>query len=568
MTWGDMSWGDTLRQTGASPLNPGAPDRTGPYMPLGLLGSGGMGRVYLARPTDDSPGLAAVKVIRPEYAEDAQFRRRFQREAAVQARVSTARAPRLRGTGFQDELLWMATEYIPGLNLAEAVRLHGSLRPIGVWRLVADLGHALLDLASAGIVHRDLKPSNVILSVQGAHVIDFGISRAADVSAITTTGNRVGTPAFMSPEHLRDGRCDTLSDVFSLAGTLVYAATGHAPFGDGTGVDVMHRVAFEEPNEDVIGELSAADPELGALLSACLAKEPARRPGPRELIDAARTRLYGDGWQEPLNSQLLGRQRAYEALHRLPAEQTVRFRPAAPLRTPTAPAVQSAPAAPAGFSPPGPPGLPEGRRKGGRKVLFAVAAGVVVCVVAASATLLTRQDSATSSGSSTVSAAAAPDDVAVSVLPPGTSGEASPSSSGGAEERTKGGTSTSVEPSAPDNNGPSRPGSKAPPTSPPTTPSGSPPSSPTAQPTPPPPWISDCTYYSGRRLTRYGNKGRRVVQVQCMLTKRGYSIGNAGVDGNFGKATRAAVRQFQGDRGLDVDGIVGPRTWGALRNRT
>ncbi|EKX62826.1 kinase domain protein, partial [Streptomyces ipomoeae 91-03] len=322
-------------------------------MSLGLLGSGGMGRVYLARPVDGGPDLVAVKVIRPEYAEDVRFRRRFEREASVHESVRTPRMPRLRGTGFDDELLWMATEYLPGLDLAEAVQEDGGLGPDAVWRLVAELGRALADLSAAGIVHRDLKPSNVLLSVRGAHVIDFGISKAADASAITSTGNRVGTPAYMSPEYLRTGECDTASDVFSLACTLVYATTGSAPFGDGTGVDVMHRVAFEEPNAKVIGEIAAADETLAALLSACLAKEPGRRPTPQELVGAARSHAGmpsgrpgasgasggpgssgGSGssgspgpsgrspWPEPLGGRVLARQQGYEVLRRLPLEQT------------------------------------------------------------------------------------------------------------------------------------------------------------------------------------------------------------------------------------------------------
>lgn len=197
--------GAALRRTGASPLRPGDPRRVGPWVPVALLGSGGMGRVYLARPADDGPGLVAVKVIRPEYAEDPRFRRRFEREAAVHARLRMPYAPRLCGTGFDDDLLWMATDYVPGFDLAETVREDAPLPTDAVWRLVADLGQALAGLSAEGIVHRDLKPSNVLLSVHGAHVIDFGVSKAADASAITGTGNRVGTPAYMSPEHLRKG---------------------------------------------------------------------------------------------------------------------------------------------------------------------------------------------------------------------------------------------------------------------------------------------------------------------------------------------------------------------------
>ncbi|MEU3513512.1 protein kinase, partial [Streptomyces longwoodensis] len=307
-----------LRQTGAAPLRPGDPVRVGPHVPLALLGSGGMGRVYLARSADDEPGLYAVKVIRPEYAEDTRFQRRFAHEAAVHRRVGPPYAPRLCGTGLDDDLLWMATEYLPGVDLAAVVREDGALAAAAVWQLLADLGRALLALSAAGVVHRDLKPSNVLLCPDGAHVIDFGISKAVDASAVTGTGNRVGTPAYMSPEYLRTGHCDTASDVFSLAGSLVYAAAGRGPFGDGTGVDVMHRVAFEEPDPDVIGAVSAGDPDLGTLLTRCLAKEPAGRPTPQDLVDAAEPHVTVAGWPEPVHSRVLVRQRAYDTLHRLP----------------------------------------------------------------------------------------------------------------------------------------------------------------------------------------------------------------------------------------------------------
>ncbi|WP_333741495.1 protein kinase domain-containing protein, partial [Streptomyces sp. IBSBF 2806] len=430
-----------LRETGASPLRIGDPDRVGPFVPVALLGSGGMGRVYLARAADDTPGLFAVKVIRPEYAEDVRFQRRFEREAAVHGRLGPPHAPGLRGTGWDDRLLWMATEYVPGLDLADAVREGGALPTAAVWRLTAELARALTALAAVEVVHRDLKPSNVLVSPQGAYVIDFGISKALDASAITGTGNRVGTAAYMSPEYLRTGHCDTASDVFSLAGTLLYAATGRAPFGDGTGVDVMHRVAFEEPNPEVTDAVSAADPELGALLTACLAKEPERRPAPRDLIDAVGGRAVATGWPEPLRSTVLARQRAYETLHRLPVERTALLRPAdnrpgqahradradranrfaesVPGRLPreAAPATPSgegsrerdpAPAAgvPAvGTAPPASEATPAVRPWARRKRVAALASVAAVCTVAAGAFSLMREDGpATSSPRASASA--------------------------------------------------------------------------------------------------------------------------------------------------------------------
>lgn len=551
-----------LKQAGAAPLQPADPGHIGPYIPLGRLGSGGMGRVYLARPADDSPGLAAVKVIRPEYADDPQFRRRFEREAAVHGRVRTAYAPELLGTGFEDALLWMATQYLPGLNLADAVRECGPLEPAGMWRLVADLGRALSALAAAGVVHRDLKPSNVILSARRVHVIDFGISQAVDSSAITSTGSRVGTPAFMSPEYLREGRCDAASDVFSLACSLVYAATGHAPFGDGTGVDVMHRVAFEEPKPDIMAELTATDPALAALLATCLAKDPADRPTCQQLIDTASAALHGDtpSWQGPLGAQLLARQQAGALLEQTSAQQTVHLRaPAQPPATPV----------------PDENGSPR-RRKKRSVVIAAIVAGIAVVAVAAGAFFLTRPSQEETASVSPTASTSATSDAEPTSARPSASASPSPSKtekkpkeedkeSAAANDGSSGsGGGTGRTPSATATSGGGEGGSS----------SGGSVSTPTATVTQTatapttPAWISDCTYYSGTALTDYGDSGQRVVQVQCMLSKRGYSIGSAGVDGEFGKDTESAVKQFQSAKGLEVDGQVGPNTWAALRSST
>lgn len=551
--------GDTaLRQAGAVPLLPADPRRIGPYVPLGLLGSGGMGRVYLGRRADDAPGLAAVKVIRPEYAEGPDFRRRFEREAAVHGRVRTPRAPHLLGTGFDDALLWMATEYLPGLSLAEAVRECGLPAPAGVWRLVAELGEALSALTAAGVVHRDLKPSNVILSPRGVHVIDFGISRAADSSAITSTGNRVGTAAYMAPEYLREGRCDAASDVFSLGCTLVYAATGHAPFGDGTGVDVMHRVAFEAPDADIMAELAQADPALAALLSACLAKDPAGRPSPRQLIDAATAAGHGRAsqWHDPLAARLLERQQGCAVLEGGPVRQSAHF------RTPTQPVVS-------------PVAAPAGARPKRRRPYLAGVAGIAVGAVAVGAFLLTRPglDSSaaaapTGSPGVTASAEAGSAGPSASASPSGTDkGQKKDEAKDRSEEQPAADRSSSDPertPSAtttPGGGTTGAGGSTAAPTPAATV-------TRTAAPPATPAWISGCTYYSGTELTDYGDKGQRVVQVQCMLTKRGYSVGSSGVDGEFGRATESAVKQFQSAKGLEVDGQVGPNTWAALRSST
>jgi hypothetical protein len=580
-----------LRQTGALPLRLGDPRRVGPYAPVALLGSGGMGRVYLARPADDSPGLVAVKVIRPEYAEDPRFRRRFEREAAVHARLRTPHAPRLCGTGFEDELLWMATEYLPGFDLAEAVKEYGALETGAVWRLVAELGQALASLAVEEIVHRDLKPSNVLLSVRGAHVIDFGISKAADASAITGTGNRVGTPAYMSPEHLREGHSDTASDVFSLAGTLVYASTGRAPFGDGTGVDVMHRVAYEDPNPEVLGEISAADDDLGALLTACLDKDPARRPTPQELVGAARARLVASAWPEPLGGKVLARQQAYEALHDLPVADMGCLRASGDLPLPVSarrpqPAPLPAPAdaqppdaqspAKAASAPPQPPPDPSqvpARRR--RKALLVAVAAVTLCVVAAMALLLVRQDPpavASPKAGATRADGTNSRKASDGSVSPGTGGVSRPDADGAvAEDQDAVAGTASAKPhasgSAAGRDDDALPPGADPSTTPSPTASADNPSDGTGSDgTGTAPWLSECTYYDGNGRTRLGDSGKRVQQVQCILTQRGYSVGDGGVDGEFGSGTESAVRAFQSERGLNADGVVARDTWGALRS--
>ncbi|MDT0568079.1 protein kinase [Streptomyces sp. DSM 3412] len=601
-----------LREAGALPLRPSDPERIGPYVPQGLLGSGGMGRVYLARPADGGPDLVAVKVIRPEYAEDARFRRRFEREASVHGRVRTPRMPRLAGTGFRDELLWMATEFLPGLDLSAAVHEDGPLPVDAVRRLVAELGQALADLSAAGIVHRDLKPSNVLLSARGAHVIDFGIAKAADASAITGTGNRVGTPAYMSPEYLRTGACDTASDVFSLACALVFAATGSAPFGDGTGVDVMHRVAFEEPNPKVLAEIAAADATLAALLGACLAKEPGQRPTPEQLIEAAAS---GPGepeaaapprpgepesepvwpeaassdspasegarppaafdWPEPLGGRILARQRACETLRRLPLEQP------GPGRAGQAPATDPPPSPPADASAQPLPPTPPRSRFRRRRVLVGVA-GAAVCTATAGVVVLTLMSPATTTASpqrgTTRSAdALLPDDEAsvsaasgqegAGAAPDGGSSDAEVSgaddrASADGDSRRPEGAATGSGPGTGTDDDPDT-GSSAP------TPGSSAPVEPSQEPTDTstessaPSWLTDCTYYDGSGRTRLGDSGDRVLQAQCMLSERGYGLD---VDGEFDADTEAAVQSFQQDKGLALDGVVRPAVWKALRS--
>jgi serine/threonine protein kinase len=289
-----------LDQLGASPLQPGDPSEVGSFRIFARLAVGGMGRVYLARDPATS-GLAAVKVLRSEYAEDADFRTRFEREVATVRLAQGAHIVTLLGSEFDGDLLWIATGYLPGISLTDAVAQFGPLDPRSAWRLVGDLAAAVGTVAEVGVVHRDVKPSNVVLTGDGAYLIDFGISQAADMSGITKTGVAVGTPAFMSPEQVSGKKTGTPSDVFSLASVVAYAVTRHAPFGDSATVDVLHRIAYEPPNSDVLEQIAELDPELAELIGRCLEKDEAARPSPSELAEAVSSHGSPAEWPAPIS---------------------------------------------------------------------------------------------------------------------------------------------------------------------------------------------------------------------------------------------------------------------------
>jgi hypothetical protein len=176
-------------------------------------------------------------------------------------------------SGLDDDPPWLATAYVPGPSLAEAVAGHGPLTEPTVWRLAAGLTEALQAVHACGLVHRDLKPANVLLATDGPRVIDFGISRALDGTSLTAAGMVVGTPGYMSPEQAEGASAGVPSDVFSLGCVLAYAATGNAPFGDGSAASVLYRVVMRPP------DLTGVPARLREVVTACLAKNPAERPG-------------------------------------------------------------------------------------------------------------------------------------------------------------------------------------------------------------------------------------------------------------------------------------------------
>ncbi|GAB3709920.1 WD40 repeat domain-containing serine/threonine protein kinase [Nocardiopsis oceani] len=336
------------------PLTSSDPDHVGPNRLLARLGAGAMGQVYLAR----TPGhqLAAVKVVRPELAEDTGFLARFAREVRTAQRVHGPFTPAVLDADPDSATPWMATEYAPGPTLTEAVRANGPFPEETLWVLALGLAQALQAVHAAGLMHRDLKPGNILLSPRGPQVIDFGIARAVEGTVLTKTGEAFGTPSYASPEQVLGHTTGPASDVFSLAGVVVHAACGTPPFGRAAAAQILHRVVSEEPR------LSEVPEGLRPLLSRCLAKDPAERPASAEIVRTLSARPLPpaeQGWlPHQVSREIDDRQ---QELHRVVA---------APSEAPS-------------------PGRSGGRR-GRRGLLVAGAAGAAAVLLAGAGLAVTR----------------------------------------------------------------------------------------------------------------------------------------------------------------------------------
>jgi hypothetical protein len=259
-----------------APLQAGDPARIGNYRLSARLGAGGMGVVYLGVAWDGS--AVAVKVLRPELADDPEFRRRFRREVSALTRVRGVCTVRVIEADTESARPFMVTEYAEGPSLAEYIDSRGRIGPDMLYGLATGLAEALTVIHAAGIVHRDLKPSNVILAAAGPKVIDFGIAQALDAASVTKTGMMVGSAGFMAPEQI-SGRPGQAADIFVWGVTVAYAATGQSPFGTGDTNAVLYRVLHADP------DIGAVPDSLRPLVAATLAKAPEHRPTARQLLD-------------------------------------------------------------------------------------------------------------------------------------------------------------------------------------------------------------------------------------------------------------------------------------------
>ncbi|KQX67429.1 protein kinase [Streptomyces sp. Root1310] len=370
-------------------LQPSDPTSIGGYPLLGRLGAGGMGQVFLSR--TGSGRLLALKTIRDDLSSEPGFEERFAREIRNSDRVRspwTVTVVDYSAPGRRPQ--WLATEYVPAPSLADWVAAHGPLPQPALLALAAELCGALQAVHQAGLAHRDVKPGNVLLARDRPRLIDFGVARAADDSRHTRLGVSVGSPGFLAPDQAIGSVAAEPADVFSLAATLVYAATGRGPFSRAgeqiPAATLMYRVVHEE------ADLAGVPPELVPPLAACLAKDPAGRPTAARLSawleeSGGRTGRWSDECPAVLAGELTDTEHAARTLVDLAEHPTVAAAgQEAATRTTRSDTVLAAPSE------------PRRRLRPAWLLTTAVAAVAVVVAVVAAVHFGTQRSSADSSG--------------------------------------------------------------------------------------------------------------------------------------------------------------------------
>ncbi|GAA3548196.1 hypothetical protein GCM10022419_030610 [Nonomuraea rosea] len=266
-----------MGRSAGSPLKPEDPPAIGLYELISRLGSGGMGVVYLAKAADGS--RVALKAIRRDYTADPVYRARFNEEVSNARKVASFCTARVLDHGEDNGVLFLVTEYIDGVSLEDHLIEHGALSPSVLHAAAVGVAAALTAIHAAGLVHRDLKPANVMLTLAGPRVIDFGLARSTHVdSRHTNAGMVMGTPGWIAPEQVFEGRTSPAGDVFAWGSLIAYAGLGGHPFGEGDAYVMAARARTAPP------DLRGLPAPLDRLVAAAIHPDPARRPAARQLL--------------------------------------------------------------------------------------------------------------------------------------------------------------------------------------------------------------------------------------------------------------------------------------------
>lgn len=252
-----------------------AGQRFGDYQVTGLLGEGGVGFVY--RAVDTTGRDVALKVVKPELADDVTFRRRFSREARIARGIEHDHVVPVLDTGEHDGMPFMVQKLIGGGTLAQWIDRDGRLDVAATVRICRQVASGLDALHAAGVVHRDVKPANILLEGDTAYIADFGLVKDTNGTLLTAAGQALGTIDYISPEQIRGEAVTPATDVYAL-GCVAYACVlGAPPFADRKGMKVLWAHLQDAP-VDPATRSADVPADVGHAIVMALAKEPTRRP--------------------------------------------------------------------------------------------------------------------------------------------------------------------------------------------------------------------------------------------------------------------------------------------------
>ncbi len=248
----------------------------GGYRVGSLLGEGGMGRVYRASAPDGSD--VALKLVKADLARDSVFRRRFEREADIAARVGHPNVVPIVGRGEQDGIPFLAQRFIGGGSLEDRIGREGTLPLAATIKMCLEVAGGLDALHESGLVHRDVKPGNILLDEQGtAYITDFGLAKDRDASVLTKPGQALGSMDYMAPEQIRGAEVSAPTDVYALGCVMYECLRGSPPFADRQGMRILWAHLQDDP-PDLRATRNDVTEDVAWALSRALEKEPENRP--------------------------------------------------------------------------------------------------------------------------------------------------------------------------------------------------------------------------------------------------------------------------------------------------
>jgi serine/threonine protein kinase len=256
----------------SSDYDPRIGTRVGSYVINGVLGIGGMGKVYDAAAPDGT--RVALKVVKEDLARDETFRRRFAREVRIAQTVRNPHVVPVLDTGEHEGIPYMIQRFIDGQSLEQKLKAEGRIDVAAAVNICAQVAEGLQALWAAGLVHRDIKPGNIIFNREGTvFITDFGLAKDSQGSVLTLPGQALGSMDYMAPEQIRGGEVTAATDVYSLGCVMFECLDGSPPFADRQGMRVLWAHLQDEPPEP-----KGVAPAVAEALKSALQKEPSDRP--------------------------------------------------------------------------------------------------------------------------------------------------------------------------------------------------------------------------------------------------------------------------------------------------